>query len=97
MKAQDQLREVILKQDLQVYISQLCTDLNVDGLRGDIVTNRASCALAAFENRLKVTLEDVHRVVTLCLRHRIRKNPFESVDMSEKVDEIFTHVFIRLI
>jgi len=44
--------------------------LNVDGLRGDIVTNRAAKALVAYEGRNKVTQEDVEKVVTLCLNHR---------------------------
>ena len=38
---------VLLKQqdvpyDFRVKISQICSDLNVDGIRGDIVTNRAA-------------------------------------------------------
>ena len=36
---------VVLSYDLQVKISEICSELNVDGLRGDIVTNRAAKAL----------------------------------------------------
>ena len=41
---------VLLKQqevpyDFRVKISQICSDLNVDGIRGDIVTNRAAKVL----------------------------------------------------
>ena len=45
----------------------------MDGLRGDIVTNRAARALAALERRTEVTEEDVRRVTVLCLQHRLRK------------------------
>jgi len=44
-----------------VKISQICSELNVDGIRGDIVTNRASKAIAAFEGRSEVAVEDIYR------------------------------------
>jgi magnesium chelatase subunit I len=88
-EAQSQLDQVVLDYDLRVRISQLCSDLNVDGLRGDIVTNRAARALAAFENRSEVTIEDIQRVAPLCLRHRLRKDPLETVDSGDKVREAF--------
>ena len=79
--------------DLQVKISEICSELNVDGLRGDIVTNRAAIALAAFEGRSEVTAEDIFKIVTLCLRHRLRKDPLESIDSGTKVQEVFSSVF----
>lgn len=42
--------------DFRVKISQVCSELNVDGIRGDIVSNRAAKALAAFEGRTEVRL-----------------------------------------
>ena len=44
--------------------------LDVDGLRGDLVTNRAAKALVALEGKTTVTLKDVERVLPLCLNHR---------------------------
>lgn len=38
----------------RVKISEICSELDVDGLRGDMVTNRAAKALAAFEGRTQV-------------------------------------------
>jgi magnesium chelatase subunit I len=38
----------------------------VDGIRGDIVTNRAAKALASFEGRDEVAVEDIYRYVMLC-------------------------------
>lgn len=35
----------------------------MDGIRGDIVTNRAAKAIAAFEGRDVVAVEDVYRCV----------------------------------
>ncbi|MGB7057946.1 MAG: magnesium chelatase ATPase subunit I, partial [Geitlerinemataceae cyanobacterium] len=63
------------------------------GLRGDIVTNRAAKALAAYEGRTEVTVEDIRRTITLCLRHRLRKDPLESIDSGYKVQKVFCSVF----
>ena len=93
LKARQFLENVEIDDDNRIKISQVCSELNVDGLRGDIVTNRASKALAIFEGRQKTTIQDIYRVITLCLRHRLRKDPLESVDSGEKVIEVFKKVF----
>jgi magnesium chelatase subunit I len=87
------LGAVKIDYDLRVKISHVCGQLNVDGLRGDIVTNRASQALAAFEARTTVTPQDIFRVIPLCLRHRLRKDPLEPIDSGDRVREIFKQVF----
>lgn len=91
--AQECLCEVEMDYDLRVKISQVCSELDVDGLRGDIVTNRAAKALAAFEGRNEVTIDDIRRVITLCLRHRLRKDPLESIDSGYKVEKAFSRIF----
>jgi len=91
--AQERLKSIEIDYDLRVKISQVCSELDVDGLRGDIVTNRAAKALAAFEGRNEVTLSDIRRVVTLCLRHRLRKDPLESIDSGYKVEKVFNTIF----
>jgi magnesium chelatase subunit I len=87
------LNQVEIDYDLRVKISQVCSELDVDGLRGDIVTNRAARALAAFEGRTQVTSDDIFRIVTLCLRHRLRKDPLATIDSGDKVQEVFNTVF----
>jgi magnesium chelatase subunit I len=91
--AQNRLAKVEMDYDLRVKISQVCSELDVDGLRGDIVTNRAAKALAALEGRNEVTVDDIHRVIVLCLRHRLRKDPLESIDSGYKVEKSFNRVF----
>jgi magnesium chelatase subunit I len=93
VEAQQRLSHVSLDHDLRVNISQVCSELDVDGLRGDIVTNRAAKALAAFEGRTEATVDDIKRVITLCLRHRLRKDPLESIDTGYKVQKVFSQVF----
>ena len=91
--AQKLLPTVQIDYDLRVKISEVCSQLDVDGLRGDIVTNRAAKAHAAYNGRDKVTVEDISKIITLCLRHRLRKDPLESIDSGDKVSKVFKEVF----
>ncbi len=93
VEARKTLQTVKIDYDFRIKISQICSELDVDGLRGDLVTNRASKALACFEGRTEVTLMDIFRVIPLCLRHRLRKDPLETIDSGEKVQEIFKKIF----
>ena len=95
VEAQQRLEQVRIDDDLRLRISAVCGELDVDGLRGDIVTNRAARALAAFEGRTEVTEEDVARVASCCLRHRLRKDPLEQVDSGDRVVKVFCKVFER--
>jgi magnesium chelatase subunit I len=79
--------------NLRVKISEICSILDVDGLRGDIVTNRAAKAYAAYNNRTTVEVEDIQKIITLCLRHRLRKDPLETIDSGDKVAQVFNQVF----
>jgi magnesium chelatase subunit I len=91
--AQNLLPQVAIDYELRVKISEVCSELDVDGLRGDIVSNRAAKALTAFEGRTEVTVDDIRRVIVLCLRHRLRKDPLESIDSGYKVEKAFNRVF----
>ncbi|MFQ6661122.1 hypothetical protein Gotur_029387 [Gossypium turneri] len=91
--ARSSLSSVQIDRDLKVKISRVCAELNVDGLRGDIVTNRAAKALAALKGRDCVTAEDIATVIPNCLRHRLRKDPLESIDSGLLVIEKFYEVF----
>ena len=93
IEARKLLSQVQIDYDFRVKISQICSELDVDGLRGDLVTNRASKAITAFEGRTTVTPEDIFRVIPLCLRHRLRKDPLESIDSGDKVHKVFDKIF----
>lgn len=92
--AQKILNTIELSYDYRVKIAKVCSDLNVDGLRGDIVINRAAKAYAAYQGKTNVSLEDIEKIIVLCLRHRLRKDPLESIDSGYKVKKIFDEVFI---
>jgi magnesium chelatase subunit I len=93
VEAQKNLYQVHMAPELEVKISQVCSELDVDGLRGDIVTNRAAKALASLEGRKEVTVNDISRIIVLSLRHRLRKDPLETIDTGYKVERVFRRVF----
>ena len=93
VNAQNLLPSIEIDYNLRIKISEVCSRLDVDGLRGDIVTNRAAKAHAAYYGRTDVALNDISKVITLCLRHRLRKDPLESIDSGDKVKKIFDEVF----
>lgn len=93
VEAQKLLLNTTLEYDLRVKISQVCGELDVDGLRGDIVTNRAARAYAAYQGRTEVTVEDIKAVITMCLRHRLRKDPLETIDSGDKVQKVVETIF----
>nr|YP_007947924.1 Mg-protoporyphyrin IX chelatase [Neoporphyra haitanensis]AGG37173.1 Mg-protoporyphyrin IX chelatase [Neoporphyra haitanensis] len=92
-EAQLLLSSITIDYDLRIKISQVCGELDVDGLRGDIVTNRAAKAYAAFNGQQAVKSSDISKVITLCLRHRLRKDPLETINSGEKVKKVFNRIF----
>ena len=93
ISAQQSLNKVTMQKDFQLKISEICSELQIEGLRGDIVSTRAAKALTAFENRFEVTLDDIRRTIILCLRHRLRKDPMESINSGDKIQVAFERIF----
>ena len=93
VSAQNILSKVTISKEFQLKISQVCSELAIEGLRGDIVSTRAARALAAFEGRQEVTLDDIRRTITLCLRHRLRRDPMESISTGDKTGAVFEKIF----
>uniref|UniRef100_A0A7S1LSR0 Mg-protoporphyrin IX chelatase n=1 Tax=Alexandrium catenella TaxID=2925 RepID=A0A7S1LSR0_ALECA len=93
LAAQGRLKEVTIDPELRTKISRVCSALNIDGLRGDIVTNRAARSYCAFDGRTEVTEDDIRKVMTLCLRHRLRKDVLDTMDTGDKVQKSFDEIF----
>ena len=86
--AQALLGSVELPDEILVQIATLCAAYDVDGLRGDLVTARTAVAHAAWCGRTEVTAEDVRVAARLALPHRRRRNPFDSHDQSQDLEEL---------
>lgn len=93
VNARDSLKNVKIDYQYKVNIAELCSRLNIDGLRGDIVTNRAVKAFVALNSRKAVLDKDIFSVLSLCLIHRLKKNPLESIDSNQHVVTTFKDIF----
>ena len=78
-------------------ISKLCSMLNIDGLRGDIVLNRSIRAIMVLEEDLIPIIKSVRKMAVLGLIHRIRKDPLERINLEYKVHAILVQIFVKLV
>jgi len=91
-RAQKNSGSVIVERPLLRQIAQICTELKIDGHRGELTITRAGRALAAFEGRKKVTADDVRRVTPMALRHRLRRDPLEEPASTERIQRALEKV-----
>jgi len=70
--AMSTLSDVAVDRDVLVSIAALSIELEVDGHRADIVTRKTAQALAAYEDRAAVDLDDVEAVAPMVLAHRVK-------------------------
>lgn len=92
IKAQNLLPNIEIERDLKIKISTICMELFIQGLRGDMVTNRAAKAFAALNGRLNVTVKDINQIIEMCLSHRLRKMPLEKLSSKERVRVVATRI-----
>ncbi|WP_297215201.1 magnesium chelatase subunit D family protein [Thermoplasma sp.] len=71
MKARSLLKDVKIEDDLKYFIAEVVLKLQA-GNRAMITAVKASKALAAYNGRKYVTLEDVKEALNLVLRHRVK-------------------------
>jgi magnesium chelatase subunit I len=84
---------VAIDRGLLVRVAELCLKLKVDGHRGELTIARASRALAALEGRSRASVDDVKRVATISLRHRLRRDPLEKIDSGSRIEQTVDELF----
>ena len=84
--AQKLLPQVSMSDAVLTDIARLCMNLGIDGHRGELTITRTAHAFAALQGAKKVTMEHVREIAGLCLRHRLRKDPLETLDAGEKIE-----------
>ena len=77
VSARERLRRVVLPEAMLERIVSLSAAFEVDGHRGDIVCAKTAAALAAWDARDEVCLDDVRKAAVLALAHRRRRGPFD--------------------
>ncbi|MCF8382950.1 MAG: magnesium chelatase ATPase subunit I [Chlorobium sp.] len=85
-QAKDLLPQVSMNDSVLTDIARLCMNLGIDGHRGELTITRTAHAYAAFLGDKEVTMKHVREIAGLCLRHRLRKDPLETLDAGEKIE-----------
>jgi magnesium chelatase subunit I len=91
-RARKLLAQVEIDRELLTIIAELCLILRIDGHRGELTIARSARALAALEGRRKANSNDVQRVAVMSLRHRLRRDPFETVDSGVRIEQALRDV-----
>lgn len=92
-QAQEQLPHVTYtKRDLYT-VAELMSEMKVDGHRADIVILKTALAHAAFNNRGRITQEDILIAAELALPHRLKRQPFQDTtvqfqELSERLERV---------
>ncbi|MCU1265134.1 MAG: Magnesium chelatase [Acidobacteria bacterium] len=74
-------------------IATLCSELQVDGHRGELTITRAARALAAFAGRKAVSEADVRRVAPMSLRHRLHRDALSESTVGARIEQTLDRVF----
>jgi magnesium chelatase subunit D len=75
VRARELVGAVVIGERERLRISTVCSQLELDGVRGDLVCAHAACALAALDGEREVGVRHVDRAAHLALRHRLRRDP----------------------
>ena len=75
--ARELLPKVNLSETMLDLITRICSDLQVDGLRADIVMYKTAKTHAAYDGRTDVNVDDIRVAAMLALPHRRRRQPFD--------------------
>ena len=87
INAQKILKTVKISEIMLRIIAQIAIDLNVDGHRADIILEKTCKALAAFYGDLEVNETHIREASKIVLPHRMRKNPFEEMQVEHDMVE----------
>lgn len=77
LKAKELLNRVEIEDDLLKLMVETIVRLGIKTHRAEITTVKAAKAIAAFEGRRKVSVEDIDKAMELTLPHRLKSKPFQ--------------------
>ncbi len=76
---------VSFSDDVAGFAAGLCSELGIDGYRGDITLIRTARAAAALDGRDAASRDDVLLAARFVLPHRMKKLPFEDRDLTDRM------------
>jgi magnesium chelatase subunit D len=92
VRARRALGKTKVNRSLLLNAAQLCSELGIEGHRGELTLVRAARAYAAFDGRSKVSADDLQRVAPMALRHRLRQNTFEDGSATERIEQTLDQI-----
>ncbi|HKV42367.1 MAG TPA: magnesium chelatase ATPase subunit I [Blastocatellia bacterium] len=92
VRANDLVQSKAADRPLLRKIAEVCLVLGIDGHRGELTIARSARALAALDGRSTTTESDVRRVAAMALRHRLRKDPLDSIDSGVSVERALDRI-----
>ena len=95
-RARRSFATVKLDKSLLRQIATLCSELQVDGHRGELTIMRAARALAAFAGRKSASEEDVRRVAKMSLRHRLHAMRCRKRQQPQRSNKRWSERFLNL-
>jgi len=87
LRARKKLDEINSSEQILEKCAALCMALGADGLRGELTLLRAAKAQAALENKNSIETEQLRKVATICMGHRLRKDPLDEVGSTVRVEK----------
>jgi len=91
--AQRRLANIKTPDNILEKIAELCIFLKTDGLRGELTLSKASKALASLTRSRVVKIDHVKKVSSMCLRHRLRRDPLDDTSSNFRVERALKEVF----
>ena len=87
VKAKKRLKNIKINNKILEMIAQISIDMNVDGHRADIIMEKTARAIAAFYGDKEVNEHHIRIASKLVLPHRMRKNPFDELEVETDIIE----------
>ena len=81
--AREMYPDVAFSEDVAAFAAGICSELGIDGYRGDITMMRTARAAAALDQRNAATRDDVLLAARFVLPHRMKKLPFEDTNLTD--------------
>lgn len=93
LAARAALNDVVVSKEVRAVASELCIQVNTDGLRGDLTLIRAARAVAALDGQTSVSKAHIATVAPSALRHRLRRDPLDDSGSSARIERALRQLF----
>ena len=89
LKAKELLEKIEVPDSIVYLASAICSRLEVDGQRPDIIMAEVARTIAALNGRMEIEPQDVLEAAKLVLNHRTRKGGFEGPPTEKEIEDAY--------